>query len=224
MPYFLVSHLRGHEFELETDHLWTSLEDDLIEQGAGYHQPEWIRELWGICSEMISDRPVEAIGFFDEEQLYAEMQRYVEEQIHRQEDSLVIACIEKKADGTAAAKAEIPIADVLRKIIWKGLSGWEFNAEICSYVENCLLRYADTGVWQTGKNFDWFAPKGQGSQQPWIMEHNGERSDFWRETDTWQWMSHVGNFSDNFLTWYTGECGCEIPDMERILARCPMRG
>ncbi len=69
-----------------------------------------------------------------------------------------------------------------------------------------------------------FAPKGKGPQRPWIMEHNGERSDFWRETDTWQWMSHVGNFSDNFLTWYTGECGCEIPDMERILARCPMRG
>ncbi len=221
MSYFLISHIRGHEFEIETDHLWTSLEDERIELGAGYQQPEWIQEFWVICSEMISGRPIEAIGFFDEEQLYVEMRRYVEGQLRRQEDSLVIACIEKKADGTIAAKTEIQIADVLRKIIREGLSGWEFDAEICSYVESCLLQYADTGVWQTGNDFDWFAPKGQGPQQPWIIEHNGERSDFWQETDTWQWMSYVGNFSDSFLTWYTGECGCEIPDVEKILDMYP---
>ncbi len=27
-----------------------------------------------------------------------------------------------------------------------------------------------------------------------------DRADFWQETDTWQWMSYVGNFSDSFLT------------------------
>ncbi len=50
-----------------------------------------------------------------------------------------------------------------------------------------------------------------------------DRADFWQETDTWQWMSYVGNFSDSFLTWYTGECGCEIPDVEKILDMYPTR-
>lgn len=215
--YFLVSKISGHEFSVETDHMWTALEEVLVGQGTANQLPECMGELWGICSEMISDRPVEAIGFWDEEQLYAEMQRYVEEQIHRQEGSLVITSIEKKGDGTTVAEAEIQIADLLRKILREGLSGWEFDAEICSYVEACLLQYADTGVWQTGTVCDWFAPLGQAPQQPWVIEDNGELSDFWQETDTWQWMRYIGNFSDSFLTWYTGECDCSIPDMEKIL-------
>ena len=122
-----------------------------------------------------------------------------------------------QADGTTVAETELQIADVLRRIIREGLSGWEFDAEMCSYVEDCLQRYADIGVWQNGTDLDWFAPVGQGPQQPWIIEHNGELPDFWQETDTWQWMGYVGNFSDSFLTWYTGECGCNVPDIEKIV-------
>ncbi len=70
---------------------------------------------------------------------------------------------------------------------------------------------------QNGTDLDWFAPAGQGPQQPWIIEHNGELPEFWKETDTWQWMGYVGNFSDSFLTWYTGECDCSIPDVEKIM-------
>lgn len=32
----------------------------------------------------------------------------------------------------------------------------------------CKWNEVGTGVWQTGKNFDWFAPKGQGPQRPWM--------------------------------------------------------
>lgn len=224
MSFFLISYICGHEFEIETDHMWTSLDDVQIEPGAGCQAPECIQELFAICSEIIADRPIEAIGFFDEDRLYADMQRYVEERIREQEDTLVVACVERSGDETTVTGTEIRIAELLRKILCEGLSGYEFNAEICAYVEACLQKYADTGIWQAGKDFDWFSPIGQPPQQPWIIRHDGCLTDFWHGTDdTWQWMSYVGKFSDSFLTWDTGECCCSVPDTEQILNMRPVR-
>ena len=51
-----------------------------------------------------------------------------------------------------------------------------------------------------------------------------EQLKFWHSDTIDEFFSAMGDFSDTcFMIWYGPECGCWIPDMEKILTQCPVK-
>ena len=121
----------------------------------------------------------------------------------------------------------------------------EFDATISRYIESSLLKFVEAGSWHLGFNNPaekcievnsladytavldksqpilWFGMDGDEPIDKWSIVAGKEHGFGWY--DHWDLLEYlVDDCNDCFATWYVAECGNWLPDMEEILAACPI--
>lgn len=156
-----------------------------------------------------------------------------------------IHLIAKSSDGSIKGNYSISIATLLSEVLDNYSERGEFDAIISSYVESSLHKFVNDSSWHLGfqhqsgnytetnslseyaavKNKQhpilWFGIDGIAPIDKWSIIPGKEHNFKW--IDEWDLLKClIDDCSDCFATWYIGECGNWLPDMEQILTTCPI--
>lgn len=139
-------------------------------------------------------------------------------------------------------------ANILLDVLEEKSNDGEFDAYISRYVERCLEAFVENSEWhygyieQNGAFIElsnsteykgsqmrgtpilWFGPDGMQPNDKWSIKYDEELSYSWFESEPWILVEYfLEDCAEGFLIWYTAECGCEAPDMEEIMKKCPIQ-
>lgn len=156
-----------------------------------------------------------------------------------------IQLIAKGVDGVIKGSYSLNIASLLIEILENNTEYGEFDATISSYVESSLRKFVAASSWhlgyyhQSGKYIEvksladynavidkscpalWFGMEGDKPIDKWSIIVGKEHC--FEDIDQWYLLEYlVDDCNDCFATWYLAECGNWLPDMEAILAECPI--
>ena len=164
------------------------------------------------------------------------------EKIHANSQIQLIA---KGVDGTTKGSYSLNIASLLIEVLENNTECGEFDATISRYIESSLLKFVEASSWHLGFNNPagkcievnsladytavldkshpilWFGLDGDEPIDKWSIIIGKEHGFEW--IDQWYLLEYlVDDCNDCFATWYLAECGNWLPDMEEILAECPI--
>ena len=209
------SRITGWDFEKQIDDLDFSSEEliDVIQE-----------DLWDLYIDILSaSSPIVPQGSFEEAEIYNRVCRNAKEYITLNRNKWIVECI--RFDDICHEKQTelINVTELLLDILDDDSSTGDFDARLSKYVESCLLEFVENSTWHIENDCVWF-----GIDKPFVAwqiysETEPEDIAFWFESDSWTIMTHLGDFSDSFLIWYTAECGCWTPDMSDISNSCPVQ-
>lgn len=209
------SRIPDWNFEKEIESLSFSREElmDVIQE-----------ELWDLYIDILStSSPVVLQGAFVESEIYNRVCGNAKEYIISNQNRWTVECVLFDDNCNAKQTELINVTELLLEMLDDDSSTGEFDARLSGYVESCLLEFVKNSTWHIENDCMWF-----GIDRPlatWQINSEMDQTDlaFWFETDAWTIMSHLGDFSDSFLIWYTAECGCWTPDISDISNSCPVQ-